>query len=98
MAECLQIDKDISWDNQQLELRLYLQEGYTAEQIVVLPERVNVSLRNGELEYKTHFALPVSVDNTRAVLTKRRGTFGETIDISARRCFSRKLDSQELAG
>ena len=71
MNQELTIDKDISWDTERLEMRLYLQEGFTAEQIVVHPERVQIQLKNGNETHRTHFTLPVSVDNTRATLTRQ---------------------------
>jgi hypothetical protein len=94
MNQELTIDKDISWDTERLEMRLYLQEGFTAEQIVVHPERVQIQLKNGSETHRTHFSLPVSVDNTRATLTRQKGVYGETIDIKVRRL---RLEQKELA-
>lgn len=94
MNQELTIDKDISWDTERLEMRLYLQEGFTAEQIVVHPERVQIQLKNGQETHRTHFSLPVSVDNTRATLTRQKGVYGETIDIKVRRL---RLEQKELA-
>ena len=94
MNQELTIDKDISWDTERLEMRLYLQEGFTAEQIVVHPERVQIQLKNGNETHRTHFSLPVSVDNTRATLTRQKGVYGETIDIKVRRL---RVEQQELA-
>jgi hypothetical protein len=90
------IDKDISWDSERLELRLYLQEGFTAEQIEVQPAQVKVHLKNGDRVHQTHFSLPVHVDNKRATLTRKKGVYGETIDIQVRR--TETLAPQELAG
>jgi hypothetical protein len=96
VSKTVLIDKDISWDSERLELRLYLQEGYTAEQIVVHPSRIHVHLKNGDRVHQTQFCLPVQVDNKRATLTRKKGVYGETIDIQARRV---ELNTpQELAG
>lgn len=96
MKPTVSIDKDISWDQERLELRLYLQEGFTAEQIVVHPSRVNLHLTDGDATHQTHFCLPVSVDSTRATLSRRKGVYGETIDIKVRRATPEA--PQELAG
>ena len=95
MNQTVLIDKDISWDSERLDLRLYLQEGFTAEQIVVHPAQVNVHLKNGDRVHQTHFSLPVHVDSTRATLTRKKGVYGETIDIQVRRV---DPAPQELAG
>lgn len=90
------IDKDISWDTERLELRLYLQEGFTAEQIVVHPSQVQIHLKKGDDIHKAQVCLPVKVDNIRATLTRKKGVYGETIDIHARRV--ELMTPQELAG
>ncbi|MFA5506882.1 MAG: hypothetical protein WC314_10805 [Vulcanimicrobiota bacterium] len=90
----LTIDKDISWDRDRLELRLYLQEGFSAEQVVVHPERIQIQLKSGTEQHSTQISLPVRVDNHRATLSKQKGVYGETIDIKVHRC---RIELQEVA-
>ena len=102
MKQSVMIDKDISWDNEKLEVRLYIQEDYLTEQILVRPETVDILLKNSNGLVSTGFSLPVRVDNRRVSLSKTRSVYGETIDIKVRisdqRLWKSPHPAEELAG
>lgn len=98
MKQSVTIDKDISWDSEKLEVRLYIQEDYLAEQIVVRPDNVDILLKNGNGLVSAGFSLPVRVDNRRVTLSKTRSVYGETIDIKVRISDKRLWKSPHPAG
>lgn len=83
MKKAIQIDKDISWDNERVELRLYLQEGQITEKIAVRPNKVDIVLNKDGQQMNTFFALPVTVDAQRVTFSRNRSVYGEVIDITA---------------
>lgn len=102
MKQSVTIDKDISWDREKLEVRLYIHEGYLTEQVLVRPDNVEILIKNGSGIVSTGFSLPVRVDNRRVSLSKTMSVYGETIDIkvgiSDKLVWNSPYPSEELAG
>lgn len=84
MKKSLLIDKDLSWNNTHLELRLYMRPGHELQRVVVSPGCVELRVRSEGEDLSTHFELPVKVDDRRVKLTRNRGMHGETVDIKTR--------------